>query len=453
MNSISSKSQNFPTPYMLRLVRFCFAILAPILCGELQAEITEKVAEKIQKSTVRVVILAGEEVKGHGSGFIISNQGHIVTNRHVIADAEQAVVLYCDGDRVFLRRADLVGFSSTADLAILKIEPIPTTLVTQIATTDLVAGQAVMTVGFPGAIDTGSWATLEGVELGGKSGEGIITSPEARGDFVASVFPGAVAKCMIDTGISMILHSAKISGGNSGGPLIDVEGRVCGINTALVPASMAGADYPISIHSSELVNLAREHSIKLNVSNAKASQGGASFLNTLLLIALVAFAIVIFLIVIRKPRAVMVNVVSKLIHRRNPANLRPQASGKSISPQSLERIANGHYDKGLMLRGRDLQGRSFEMNFRESDFKKSGCKLVIGRNSDLSQLHLPHDSVSRQHATLSYQGGNFFVEDRNSGNGTRVNGRVLPMGSVPMPLHYGDKLTLGEVDLIFEVTR
>jgi pSer/pThr/pTyr-binding forkhead associated (FHA) protein len=451
MNKLSHTTLLLFASFQHRLAKAWIPVLTLMLCGGLQAEIPEKVAEQIKKSTVRVVILAGDEVKGHGTGFIVSKQGHVVTNRHVIADAEQAAVLYCDGAKVFLRRAELLGVSSTADLAILKIDPIPSTLVVKIAKTELVAGQTVMTVGFPGAIDSGSWATLAGVEFTGKSGEGEITSAEALGDYVPSVFPGAVAKCMIDSGASLILHSAKISGGNSGGPLIDAEGRVCGINTALVPASMAGADYPISIHSSELVALARAHSVSLDVSSSKASSGSGSGLNTLLLILLAAFAVVIFLMILRKPRVVMVDAVSKLIKPKPQRTV--AAAPRTNTPPPAQQPQAALTAPRLRLRGRDLQGRSYDIAFSEADFQRSGGKLVIGRNSDLSQLHLPHDSVSRQHATLTYHGGNLFVGDRNSGNGTQVNGRELSVGFAPVSLRQGDRLTLGEVELIFEVTR
>lgn len=105
----------------------------------------------------------------------------------------------------------------------------------------------------------------------------------------------------------------------------------------------------------------------------------------------------------------------------------------------------------MCLRGRDLTGRSYEIPFSESDFQRHGGTLVIGRSYDSSQLILSHDSVSRQHATLSLVNGQVHAGDRNSSNGTKLNGRILSAGSPPAPLHHVDKLSLGEVDLMFEV--
>lgn len=436
----------------LRLIGTWILTLTLALCGGAFAELAEKVAEEMKHSTVRVAILADGEVKGHGSGFIISSQGHVATNRHVIAEADDAVILYCEGDRVYLRPAELVAVSSTADLAILKIDPIPSTEVVEIATSELAAGQTVMTVGFPGAVDSGTWATLEGVDISGKKGEGRITSPEARGDFEPAVFPGAVAKNVTDSGTRLVLHSAKISGGNSGGPLIDADGRVCGINTALVPAAMAGADYPISIHVAELVSLARLHGIRLDVTSSRASNGSVSGLHLLLYIVLAAFAVVMFLMVLRKPRTVMVDAMSRVVRsRKHDAVPAVHRSAHPATIPATPRTPPSMNGGGMRLRGRDLHGLSYDIPFTQSDFQRGGGRLVIGRNNDLSQLLLSHDSVSRQHATLTLANGSVQVEDRNSGNGTRINGQELPVGSPPVPLRPGDKLTLGEVDLMFEV--
>ena len=425
--------------------------MAWVFCGTAQAELAEKVAERIKKSTVRVVILKGDNVQGHGSGFIISSQGHVATNRHVIAEAERAVILFCQGDRVFLRPATLVGVSSTADLAILKIDPIPSTEVVQIASADLATGQTVMTVGFPGVIDGASWATMEGVAFNDKPGEGRITDPDVQSDFVPAVFPGAVAKIVTVAKSQLVLHSAKISGGNSGGPLIDANGRVCGINTAIIPAAMAGADYPISIHASELVALARAHSVRIEVTSSKVSAGTA--LHTLLWVVVAAFAVVMFLLVLRKPRMVMVDAMSRVVHSGRHA---PQRAGRRARESRQENIeapvGPRASNRGTMrLRGRDLHGLSYDLSFTEADFRRAGGRLIIGRNTDLCQLPLAHDSVSRQHTSLTLQGTVVLAEDRNSGNGTKLNGRELAVGAAPVALQSGDRLTLGEVELVFEV--
>ena len=113
----------------------------------------------------------------------------------------------------------------------------------------------------------------------------------------------------------------------------------------------------------------------------------------------------------------------------------------------------GALHRGTMrLRGHNLQGGTYDIAFTVADFRKSGGRLVIGRKNDLRQLCLPHDSISRQDATLSLQGGRIYLEDWNSVNGTKVNGRKLIVGDSPVTQQAGDRFTLGEVVLIFEAT-
>lgn len=417
-----------------------------LLTSSLMAQFSEAVAEKIKKSTVRIAIIEGKKVTGHGSGFIISKEGHVATNRHVVEDATGALVMYAAGERLFFRAAKLVAVSSAIDLAILKIDPIPLTEVVTIATSELAAGQGIMTVGFPGALDSGTWATLEGVEKPGKAGEGRITTEEAKNDFIPVVFTGAVAKNIIDSGSHMVLHSAKISGGNSGGPLIDVDGRVCGINTAILPASLAGVDYPLSIHAAELVALARVHSIPLSTSSFRptGSVGGSST-QTLLIAAVVGLSVITFLMALRKPRAALVEGFSRLTRSGGRS---PRASPAAVVHTPAPRSPLGGR---MILRGRDLEGHSFSVEFDAASFQQHGGRLIIGRKRDLCQLHLPHDSVSRQHAALVNKDGRICIEDRNSGNGTIHNGRTLTIGSPPVPLKSGDRIKLGEVELMFDV--
>lgn len=125
----------------------------------------------------------------------------------------------------------------------------------------------------------------------------------------------------------------------------------------------------------------------------------------------------------------------------------PESNAGFAGNANVARNAGGR----MRLRGRDLHGHSYDIAFDDADFRRRGGRLVIGRNDDLSQLVVSHDSVSRQHAALTFTGGWIYVEDQHSGNGTSVNGCELRIGSPPTPLRPGDRLTLGEVELIFEI--
>ena len=149
---------------------------------------------------------------GTGSGFIWDNQGHVVTNYHVIQNSSYASVRLSD-QRTY--EASLVGASPRHDLAVLKInipidrpEPVP------IGTSkDLLVGQKVYAIGNPFGLDY----TLT---------TGIIS---ALGRSIDSEAGGRIE--------NLIQTDAAINPGNSGGPLIDSAGRIIGINTAIFSQS------------------------------------------------------------------------------------------------------------------------------------------------------------------------------------------------------------------------
>jgi hypothetical protein len=463
--------------------RFCgwwLCVLASLFfCGVGQAEFSEPVVEHASQFTVRIgVAVDGGVVTG--TGFLINHGGDIVTNYHVVKDNKNTtlLVIYARGNIAHLEEGTVIVTDPSKDLAIVHCKSLNGIEPAVVAVHDTLGGQEVMAIGYPGILDDmNASGNSKALQPTSRKDEFTI-NPKSLADFVPVTFPGNIGKEMrLESGFGgdyrAIAHSAKISPGNSGGPLIDKAGRVVGINVQM--ATKSGADYGFAIHASELASLANANSIQMIVTTSKTPSAesapniappselpsvppaavpptvqvvnaGDQGLQKLLLFALAAFAVVMFLLVLRKPRMVMVDTVSRVVHPKR------KVSGQTaFSPPipAVPMIQRG----GMRLRGRDIHGRSYDLAFTEADFRRGGGRLVVGRNRDLSQLHLSHDSVSRQHATLSLAAGKVQVEDRNSGNGSKVNGRELRVGSAPVPLTSGDKLTLGEVELVFEVVK
>jgi S1-C subfamily serine protease len=161
---------------------------------------------------------------GTGSGFIWDEDGHVVTNFHVIRSGNRAEVTLADHSTW---EATVVGLAPEKDLAVLRIEA-PTDRLRPLrigASSDLKVGQSVLAIGNPFGFDQ----TLT---------TGIIS---ALGREIDSV-DGVPIRDVIQT-------DAAINPGNSGGPLLDSAGRLIGVNTAIVSPSggYAGLGFAIPV--------------------------------------------------------------------------------------------------------------------------------------------------------------------------------------------------------------
>jgi S1-C subfamily serine protease len=155
---------------------------------------------------------------GTGSGFIVDEAGHVITNAHVVAGAEELTVALADGTEV---PATLVGSDALLDVAILEL--------------DLPAGESV-----PSIVTFGDSSSL-------RSGEQVVAIGNALGSFPNTVSEGTVnatdRSFPSEGGLTTwIQHDAEIWHGNSGGPLLNLRGEVVGINTAGIGSGMMGAD-------------------------------------------------------------------------------------------------------------------------------------------------------------------------------------------------------------------
>lgn len=154
-----------------------------------------------------------------GSGFIIDAEGYILTNNHVVEDSSRLRVRMADGSSYWAR---VVGTDPYTDLALLKIDPLKKLPVAQLGNSDAVkVGQWAMAVGDPfGITRSFTVGVISGI---GRTGVGV-----ARYEY-------------------FLQTDAAINRGNSGGPLVNIDGEVIGINTA-IPAPGSGIGFAIPIN-------------------------------------------------------------------------------------------------------------------------------------------------------------------------------------------------------------
>ena len=163
-------------------------------------------------------------VQALGSGVIISNDGYIITNNHVVQNADKIEVELYNGTH---HTAELVGTDPGTDLAVVKIDPVPGIRFAKLGDSDEIkVGEWVIAIGSPRGLD---WTVTAGI-VSAKNRRNIgALGPTGYEDFIQT--------------------DASINPGNSGGPLINLSGEVIGINSLIVSASQGSNGLGFAIPS------------------------------------------------------------------------------------------------------------------------------------------------------------------------------------------------------------
>jgi putative serine protease PepD len=201
----------------------------------------------------------GGTQQAQGSGFVFDDQGHIVTNQHVVDGAQSISVTFSNGKSY---DATVVGTDSSTDLAVLKVDA-PTSLLSPLALADsseLEVGDGVIAIGSPFGLDqtvtTGIVSALHRE----------ITAPN---------------NFAIDDAIQT---DAAINHGNSGGPLLDLEGKVVGVNSQIESESGGNDGIGFAVPSNTVAKVAAtlisdgsiEHAyLGVSTEDAQGSSGAA----------------------------------------------------------------------------------------------------------------------------------------------------------------------------------
>ena len=206
------------------------------------------------RSVVRVVTIAivDQEVVGfgHGSGFAVG-PNRIVTNAHVVELAQKYPdnvvigVVPSEGSKSYQGR--VVAIDTKRDLALIEFTggALPVATLYAGAPDD---SMGLVSLGYPGNVD--------------------LATAQSAADYIKPLAPvrseGSLSASRNIEGINVLLHSASISRGNSGGPLLDRCGRVMGVNSAITRGEDGDANFAFAIAESELAGFLREHKQAFN---------------------------------------------------------------------------------------------------------------------------------------------------------------------------------------------
>jgi 2-alkenal reductase len=175
------------------------------------------VVAQVAPAVVTVVTLQGsgrssEAEIGRGTGFLVSDDGYLISNSHVVAGGDRFQIILADGD---VRDAKLIGADPVADISVLQIDgPISATV--PLGDSDqLEPGEPVLAIGSP--LGTFTNTVTQGIVSG-----------------LGRMIPGAANYA------NLIQHDAAINPGNSGGPLLNLAGEVIGVNTLGISQDQQG---------------------------------------------------------------------------------------------------------------------------------------------------------------------------------------------------------------------
>ncbi|WPL22536.1 trypsin-like peptidase domain-containing protein [Thiorhodovibrio frisius] len=393
-------------------------------------------------ATLRVLCLSEDGTElGTGSGFVIGDGRHVVTNWHVVdctAAAGQAAVLISATERDERDPASepvvgvrVVSSDTNRDLAILALDrPLRRPAVTFASAATVRKLDPVVAYGFPGVAD--------------REDAGDLADPSATTGVVSRIDPAAPGADLP----RLIQLDAAINPGNSGGPLFDAAGRVIGINTMKALTEVATTDpdsdgtpvrVPLgegigwAVVSDELLPYLDRLGIPYRVESTRPEAAGHALSGGVwLTIAALALGLMVLTLLARRARSATPSTAVRQSSVRAP---QPAAAPAQTPPgqAQLHGLAGPYAGVKIPL---------------------GAEPLAIGRDPAMAKLVIPptFGRVSKRHALISYDRPTrqFRVEDCWSSHGTFVNGEPLPPGG-STTLAPGGRVDLATAEVAFEV--
>lgn len=391
--------------------------------------------ETMKNSSVRVLITRGGKLLGKGSGFVIDDGKHIVTNYHVVEAVEkegaQAWVALGRG-RDMLRALEIRATSQANDIAVLSVDQkLAKPSVQLVRRDDIKAAETVIAVGFPGTSD--------------RVDEDWLNAP-------ATPTPGQVVqKLRLGGGAHMVQITADINPGNSGGPVFNSRGHVIGMST--LKGRSSSLNY--AVDADEIMEVIKRTNAVAESAPAGGMVVGSKdtptppvvpeakptpepfYQNPMIIggvvVVLALLGIVGFVVSRRKrsPAPQMQIPQQQILPGQPPMGAKPTVAAP-VRHSTVTGVSGF------------FAGKTIEM--------PSGRPMIIGRDPQQAQLVFPSDmsEISRIHCIVTFDTASqtFTIEDRSTNgtffvNGQKINGQAR--------LRSGERFYLSEPTHLFEL--
>lgn len=439
------------------LKKICVTLLALatiMVCGASAFADDENGTDIGKQGTVYISASAGGK-KWRGSGFAIGKPGepveYIVTNWHVATYEGQfnakdvSILVYLSNSAAggsYIKASVAKIGNEKLDYAVLKLaEPTKerTALVLRPETDGVKSGMEIRTLGFPGDAD-------------------ILDDLKDKGIGGITVTSGIISKPVEHLGVGCYQIDATFNGGNSGGPLIDKQGRVVGINTFHKVSDGTERMLFYSIKIDEVIAQLDQNKFGYVLSTDSSASSGTSdtsgtvtpttpdnttssgsSMSPWIIVAIAGGACVVIAVVII---VVMNGKKNSAPAQANNSQAAPQAA--PTAPQAAP-SQPANFAQAMVVGERGaLAGRTFAI----------GSGVLIGRNPQKCGIVFPVDTkgVSGVHCEIRpSKNGGFEIIDRGSSNGTTLGNGQRLSPNVPVPIASGTYVSLGSNEQMIQI--
>ena len=424
------------------LLTFMSAVMAPSLAAAAEADI-----ETMKNSSVRVLITQGGRLMAKGSGFVIDDGKHIVTNYHVIEMVEtqgaQAWVVLGRG-RDMRRALEIRATSRANDIAVLSVDQkLAKPSVKLVRREDIKAAESVIAVGFPGTSD--------------QVDEDWMNAP-------ATPTPGQVVQLLRLGGTAhMVQITADINPGNSGGPVFNSRGHVIGMST--LKGRSSSLNY--AVDAEEILEVIKRTNAVAEVASPAGSSAGGSkdappqppekppvqppvdtkppevpFYQNPMVVGGIAVGVI------------LLGIIGFVLSRKKAAPPMPMPMQPQMPPQQIPQAPTAAAPRPTVaaaVKRSTVSGVSGFFAGKTIELPP-GRPMIIGRDPQQAQLVFPAEmsEISRVHCIVTYDptSQSFTVEDRSTNgtffvNGQKINGQAR--------LRSGERFYLSEANNLFEL--